>query len=128
MNIRVRTLATSFVALLLAACATDTMKSGETRTVKDQVIAPFEFHEECMTLATGDRIDYRFESSTLLDFDIRYREGSALISTISRNDARGDSGVFLSPLVRRYCTHWQTGPQGAILDYQLRLLPASAPR
>ena len=84
MSIRVCTLATSFVALLLGACATDTMKSGETRTVKDQVIAPFEFHEECMTLATGDRIDYRFESSSLLDFDIRYREGSALISTISR--------------------------------------------
>jgi len=116
------------LALPLAACATDTMKAGDARTVKGQVIAPYDIHEECMTMNTGDRLDYRFESNALVNFDIRYRDGSAVISTISRDDVRESAGVFLSPLVRRYCTHWQTGPQGARLDYQVRLLPASAPR
>jgi len=129
MSVRLRAMATSAaIALSLSACATDTMQAGETRTIKGQVIAPYEIHEECMTLGTGDRIDYRFEARSLVNFDIRYREGSAVVSTISRDDVREASGVFLSPLVRRYCTHWQTGPQGAVIDYQIRLLPASAPR
>ena len=127
MNVGGRALAV-VLALSLVACATDTMQPGESRTVKGHVIAPFEIHEECMTLATGDRIDYRFETRSLVDFDIRYREGSAVISTISNSDVREAAGVFLSPLVRRYCTHWQAGPPGAIVDYQIRLLPASAPR
>lgn len=127
MSVCGRAMATS-LALSLAACATDTMQAGESRTIKGQVIAPYDIHEECMTLGTGDRIDYQFESRSQVDFDIRYREGSAVVSTISRNDVRESSGVFLSPLVRRYCTHWQAGPQGALVDYQIRLLPASVPR
>lgn len=127
MSVRLRAAAIS-LAVALGACAADTMQAGETRTVKAQVIAPYDIHEECMTLGTGDRIDYRFESRSQVDFDIRYREGSAVISTISRNDVREASGVFLSPLVRRYCTHWQAGPQGAVVDYQIRLLPVAAPR
>ena len=127
MNIRVRSMA-AWLALPLAACAGDTMHSGENRTIKGQVIAPYEIHEECMTMTTGDRLDYRFEANALVDFDIRYREGSAVISTISRDDVREAAGVFVSPRTRRYCTHWEAGPQGALVDYQLRLLPAAAPR
>ena len=122
-----RVLATS-IALGLQGCATDTMQTGESRTVQGQVIAPYGIHEECMTLKTGDRIDYRFEARSLVNFDIRYRDGSALVSPISRDDVREASGVFMSPLVRRYCTHWQAGPQGALVDYQIRVLPATAPR
>lgn len=118
----------AWLALPLAACAGDTMVAGEFKTMKAFAIAPYELHEECMTLAAGARIDYRFEARMPVDFDVRYREGGAIISTVSREEVREASGVFVAPAARRYCVHWQAGREGALVDYGVRLLPARAPR
>ncbi len=113
----------AWMVLPLAACAVDTMVAGEARSVKEFAIAPYEIHEECMTLVAGTRIDYRFESRMPIYFDIRYREGRAIISTISREDASAAAGVFTVPRSHRYCVHWEAGRAGAVVDYWVRLLP-----
>lgn len=79
-------------------------------------------------LATGARIDYRFEAKMPVYFDIRYREGSAIISTISREETGAEAGVFAAPLARRYCVHWEAGREGALVDYRVRLLPPAGSR
>ncbi len=116
----------AWLMLPLAACAGDTMVAGEARAVKEFAIAPYEIHEECMTLVAGTRIDYRFEARMPIYFDIRYREGSAIISTISREDVRAAAGIFAVPLSNRYCAHWEAGREGAVIDYWIRLLPEAA--
>lgn len=113
----------AWLPLLLAACAGDTMVAGETKAMQELVIAPFEFHEECMLLTTGDRIDYRFEARMPVYFDIRYRDGIAIISTVSREDTHAAAGVFVVPRDQRYCVHWEAGRPGALVDFWLRLLP-----
>ncbi len=121
MNIRA---AAAWLVLPLAACAGETMLAGETKSVTAFAIAPYEIHEECMLMTPGARIDYRFEARMPVYFDIRYREGSAIISTISREDVKEAAGVFASTGTRRYCVHWEAGLEGALVDYRVRLLPA----
>ena len=41
------------------------------------VIAPYAMHEECTRLGAGDRLDYRYDSSAPVDFDIHYHEDNA---------------------------------------------------
>ncbi|MFO1306351.1 MAG: hypothetical protein U1F54_21705 [Burkholderiales bacterium] len=116
--------ASPLLAVLLAACATpDTLVMDEPRAASEFAIAPYEFHEECATMRPGDRIDYRFEAQAPVDFQVFYKEGVAHISTVNREGVREAAGVFTAPAARRYCVRWDAGPQGALVDYRLRLLP-----
>ena len=114
------------LALPLAACAMpDTLRPDEPRVATEFAIAPYEFHEECATLQGGDKIDYRFEAQAPVAFQIYYKEGIAFIATVTRDDVRQWSGVFNAPAARRYCVRWDAGPQGALVDYRIRILPAT---
>ena len=116
--------ATPLLAVLLAACTTpDTLVMNESRAAEEYAIAPYEFHEECATMAPGDRIDYRFDAQAPVDFQVFYQEGAAYISTVNREGVREAAGVFTAPAARRYCVRWDAGAQGALVDYKLRLLP-----
>jgi len=111
------------LALPLAACAApDTLVPDEPRTATEFAIAPYEFHEECATLAAGDRIDSRFESQAPVTFQIYYKEGITFISTVNREDVRESAGIFNVPAPRRYCVRWDAGQQGALVDFRIRVL------
>jgi len=115
----------AFLSIFVAACAApDTIVGDEPRAATAFAIAPYEFHEECATLATGDRLDYLFEAQAPVSFQIYYKEGIAFISTISRDDVRDGGGIFNAPAARRYCVRWDAGQQGALVDFRIRLTRA----
>jgi hypothetical protein len=112
----------ALVPLLLAACAAqDTIVADEPRTASELRIAPYAFHEECAALREGDKLTYHFEAKAPVAFQIYYTEGSASIATVNRADATEFGGVFNAPAARRYCLRWDAGPQGALLDFRIRL-------
>lgn len=115
----------SVVAVIMAtsaaACATPDVAPGEPRVIDRLVIAPYAAHEACAELAPGDRLDYRYRSSAALDFDIRYREGGAVLSPIVREQSTADSGIFEVRVAARYCFDWQAGAAGAIIGYRVLL-------
>jgi len=76
-----------------------------------------------MHLEVGDRVEFAFESTRPVDFNIHYHEGKAIVMPISRSMTRGDSGVFASQIVQDYCLMWEAGVTGAIIDYRIRLKP-----
>lgn len=117
---------TSRIAALLlpafvAACATPPLAPGEPRVVERLPIAPYAAHEQCTDLAIGERLDYRYQSSAPLDFDIRYREDGAVVSPIVRQRSTADSAIFEARVPAHYCLNWQAGADGAILGYRLLL-------
>jgi hypothetical protein len=117
---RIATIA--LAALLLAACAAhDTIVADEPRTASELSIAPYSFHEECAALLQGDKLNYHFEAKAPVAFQLYYKEGSASISTVSRDGVTEFGGVFNVPAARRYCLRWDAGPQGALLDFRIRL-------
>ena len=110
------------LALAAAGCATDSLLTDAPKAVTEFAIAPYEIHEECAQLATGDRIDYRFSAQAPVKFHIYYTEGITFLSPLSREDVQEFAGIFRVPLDRRYCLQWEAGQQGALLDYRIRLL------
>lgn len=75
-------------------------------------------------MARGDRLDWRYESSAPLAFEIHYREGGAVLAPVVRDAARSDSGTFEAHEPRQYCATWEAGAGGAVIGYRLLLRPA----
>ncbi len=77
-----------------------------------------------MRLSPADRLEYAFEASEPVDFDLRYDEGSVVVAPMVRDRSLADAGVFVARIARDYCLVWEAGPAGAFVDYRLRLRPA----
>jgi len=108
-------------ALLLCACTAALVTADAPKDVHGHRIAPFEWHDECMHMAAGDRVEYAFESSAPVDFNIHYREGKMVIMPLVRERTRADAGVFAPLSAQDYCLTWEAGRAGALIDYRIRL-------
>ena len=115
------------LALVVAACAADTIVPDVPKAVGEFPIAPFEIHEECAQLVPGDRLDFRFEAKRPVNFQIYYKDGITFIAPVSRENVTEFSWVFSPLYERRYCAQWEAGREGAVIDYRIRLL-RGAPR
>jgi hypothetical protein len=109
----------SVATALTLSCAAPTVRPGVPREAQGIEIAPYEAYEECADLVRGDRLDYRYESTSPVDFDIRYREDNAVLSPIVREQSPRDSGIFAPRVPTRYCLHWQAGRRGAIIGFRI---------
>lgn len=104
-----------------ASCATSLLTPGQPLLVQHLKIAPYESHERCASVRAGDRLDYWYESSAPLHFDLRYREDNAVLAPVVRDGSTGDSGLFEARVPATYCLAWEAGAPGAILDYRVVL-------
>jgi len=110
-------------ALALCACTT-AITADSPKTVRAQPIAPYEWHEECVHLDAGDRLEFAFEATAPVDFNVHYHEGKTVVMPMSRDKTRADAGVFAPSTAQDYCLMWEAGAAGALLDYRVRLRPA----
>jgi hypothetical protein len=120
------TLPLAAIAAALSACAGPAIVAGEPHVVPRAVIAPYAMQEQCARLAAGDRLDYRYDSSAPVDFDIHYHEDNATLAPVVREQSTSDSGTFEAHVARDYCLLWQAGPPGAIISYRIMLRPPAA--
>ncbi len=115
-----RAAAAALVAAALAAACTSAPIAPDTpRAVDAQPIAPWEIHEACADIVAGDRIDFRFDATAAVDFDLYYREGIAVVIPLSRTDVTADAGIFEVEIPGHYCLAWKAGPGGAYVSYHL---------
>jgi len=108
------------LVVVAAGCASEPLTLAEPRAVKGMPLAPYEARGECVRLAEGDRLEYRFEASEPVTFEIRYRDGLATIAPVVRDASLGYAGIFVAALPRDYCLVWEAGDAGALVDYRLR--------
>lgn len=108
-------------ALVLAACSAAPIAPGSPKIVPGVALAPYAALEECVDLVPGDRLEYRFESSEPVAFDIRYRDAGLTVAPITRGRVVEDSGVYAPTVARAYCLAWEAGAAGAVLAYRASL-------
>jgi len=108
----------------LSACAPASITGAAPKAVVEHPLAPYGMHEKCVELKPGDRLDYTFDSTEPVDFNIHYHEGNAVAMPVVREKSRGDAGVFAPPLAHHYCLMWEAGAAGTLLEYRMRLRPA----
>ena len=109
------------VGSLMAACTTTAIQAGVPYSADGVALLPYARHEICMSMTTGDRLDWRYASTTPLAFEIHYREGNALVASVVRTDSTEDSDTFAARLDANYCATWDAGASGAKLSYRLLL-------
>ncbi len=110
-------------AIMLTGCPKPALMADEPKVVRGQVLHPYDTHEDCFHLEPGDRLDYTFESSEPVDFNLHYHEGAAVVMPLAREKTLNDAGVFAPSLAQDYCLMWEAGAAGAVLDYRLRWRP-----
>ena len=111
----------SLLALALCGCTVPLITADTPKSVRGQPIAPYEWHEECLHLEAGDRVDYSFESSEPVSFNIHYHEGNAVVMPLVREQSREDAGIYSASITQDYCLMWEAGAAGAMIDYRIRV-------
>jgi len=109
------------LALAMSACASERILPGTPLEVTGQRINPFELHEECVQLAPGDWLVYRFTAQRPVAFNIHYHEGKTVIMPVSLDNVTADDGTFRPLIAQDYCLMWEAGREGAIVDYRILL-------
>ena len=115
--VKCRGLAFGVFILLFAGCAENLIVPGQPKTANLD-LAPYTTREDCVDLAQGDRLDYRFESNTPVKFNIYYRDSNMIVEPITRENVVEDSGVFAPRIAARYCLLWEASPTGALIGYR----------
>ncbi len=111
--------------IVLCACAAPSHTIDAPKTVRAYPLPSYQIHEECLRLEPGDRVEYGFESSEPVDFNVHYHEGNAVVMPVSREASRADAGVYAVQIAHDYCLMWEAGAAGATIDYRIRVKPAT---
>jgi hypothetical protein len=106
----------------LAACATAPDRLDAPKVVAGLELSPYAVYEQCVILATAERVGYLFRSSAPLAFNVRFHDGNAVIEPISSANTQGESGEFVADRDQTYCLMWEAGAAGSWLDYRVEKL------
>ena len=71
-----------------------------------------------MELSPGDRLDFRFESTDPVAFNVHYHDGKLVVMPITRDGVTADAGVYAPPIRQGYCLMWEAGAAGATIAYR----------
>jgi len=75
-------------------------------------------------MKSGDRVEYAFESTDPVDFNLHYQEGKIVVMPLAKDKTQSEAGVFAALDGHDYCLTWEAGANGAFIDYRIRFRPA----
>jgi hypothetical protein len=109
----------------LCGCAATLTAALGPKVVTAHPVASYQVHEECFKLGERERVDYGFESTEPVDFNLHYHEGQAVVMPIAREKSRGDSGIYVARIAQDYCLMWEAGAAGALINYRIQIRRAT---
>lgn len=85
---------------------------------KSETIKPSGIHEDCMEMVPGQILDYSFEASKPVDFNLHFHEDKDVSYEISKDRVSADKGTFVCKTKQHYCLMWTNpGPEPVSLNY-----------
>jgi hypothetical protein len=100
------TIATSACAVAIVLVACTTVPAPLAPRGLAMSIQPGKYAEECFSMAEGERIDYQFQSSAPLDFNLHTHRGAELVTPVEVRQTRAQSGTYSSPRQEDYSMMW----------------------
>jgi hypothetical protein len=83
-------------------------------------VAPGKFAELCGALAEEQSVQWSFEASSALDFNIHYHQGEDVVYPARANGAARSNGTLTVDSAQGYCWMW-TNKSAAPVTLQVRL-------
>jgi hypothetical protein len=111
------------LTLGLFGCAAPVITAGTPKVVRAHPLPSYQIHEECLKLEPGDRVQYEFESTAPVDFNVHYHDGNAVVMPVVREKSRADAGIYVVQIAQDYCLMWEAGAPGAMIDYRIGVRP-----
>lgn len=75
---------------------------------KPVVIKPSKTHEKCLQLDAGQKLEYRFESTGKLNFNLNYQKGpEETYYPVKLDGTTGESGLYEVKARNKYCLKWE---------------------
>lgn len=99
--------ATAALALPLRADIIDIRWGPNGTFDRELSIAPGKFAEVCGKLAKGSSVDWRFDGSGPLDFNIHYHVGKDVVFPAKANGVATSSGALSAKVDQDYCWLWR---------------------
>ena len=120
---RASAFAVAIATAALASCAPATLAPGRWFEVREQPVDARGFHERCVQMKPGDRLEWRFRAKLPVSFNVHYHEGKVVIAPVTREQVTVDSGIFEALSAQEYCLMWEAGAVDTLIEYELRVLP-----
>ena len=76
-------------------------------TGKPVVIKAGKVHEKCLTLTPPQKIEYRFESTAKVDFNLHYHKGDQVYYPVKLDRTNAESGLYEAKARETYCLMWE---------------------
>ena len=106
-----------FILFITGGCASLIAADKKSETIK-----PLGIHEDCMELVPGQILDYSFETSKPVDFNLHFHEDKNVSYEISKDGVSADKGTFVCEKKQHYCLMWTNpGPEPIGLTYSYSL-------
>ena len=118
-----------FAALFISGCAA----TGTATTAKPQhidagmqeevIIASSSFYEACDKLTPGQQVEYSFEISKPVNFNVHYHIAQEINYPVQKENIDSMSGVFTAEAKAMYCCMWSNKqPVPVSLTYDFRIM------
>lgn len=122
MSSTVNLLALSIASVVVVAACAGVTVPAMVRPLQLQ-IAPGKAAEECQSLDPGDRVEWRFDSSARVDFNLHFHRGREVVTPVDNPRTQHESGVFIATLGEEYCLMWNNaGGVPAFVNGEIRRL------
>ncbi|MEA1890167.1 MAG: hypothetical protein U9N50_10360 [Pseudomonadota bacterium] len=83
-------------------------------------LRPSEVHESCHDLAAGAKLNYSFESSSMVLFNIHYHRGKEISYPVAEKMMMRSSGTLSADSLQTYCLMWSNS-QGRTLTLRYKV-------
>lgn len=80
-------------------------------------------HEKCMQLDAGQKLEYRFDSTAKLNFNLHYfKSGDQVYYPVKLDRTTGESGLYEVRAREKYCLAWENRTDADVdLNYTYRV-------
>ena len=96
---------------------------AEAPAPKPILIKPTKTYEKCMVLDSGQKLEYRFESTAKVNFNLHYfKGGDQVYYPVKLDRTVGESGLYEARAREKYCLFWENRTDADVeLTYTYRV-------
>lgn len=88
---------------------------------KPTLLKPGKPFEKCMVLDSGQKIEYRFDTSAKVNFNLHYNKGDAFYYPVKLDRTTGESGRYEVRSREKYCLAWENRTDADVeLNYTIK--------
>ena len=97
----------AFALVPFAAMLSPASAQAPATAPKPVILKPGKPFEKCMVLDSGQKLEYRFESTAKVNFNLHYNKVDSMYYPVKLDRTTGESGLYESRAREKYCLWWE---------------------